>query len=664
MRQLILSLGLVVILCGCGEQSSTAKTSAESLPTASAQVHPESGDDKIEQLKIKADGGDAKAIFQLSNRYRNGRGVVKNTALADSLLQKAADLNYPAALYRLAGQSEFFISFNSHLIDGKTGAEKLKNAEKYYSEAVRLYSKANDLGYSKAQEELAFTLLAGLDDVARANGVALAKVPTQFRGSIIRALPLFEQAAANERPRAMVAIYRIYNEKKWGWQNLTIAAASMARLRTVSDAKAIAEIGDHLYHGLLADKRGNDPVALDDFKPEREWVSESQPFIFRAAEAGVKDAQVLLSRIHLGGFNGYKDPKEAAKWLEKASIAGDIWAQVTLARLYMAGTGVFQDYSAAVKLLEQAATSKEYDRKVWEAQYLLGLLNENGLGVRKNLVKAHAWYNISATNQFDEAEARRKALTSQLSADQLSEAQELAKNWKPGSNSLAGTPLERSGATASSGLPLTKSGTGTLFLVSPTGMAITNQHVVNGCGELRVEGRNGLAKLVTEDKVNDLALVQIPGEAQGSAPITADPAKLRQGEDIVVFGFPLNAVLSSSGNLTPGVVSALTGLGNNTNQIQITAPIQPGSSGSPVLNKKGEVVGVVAMKLSDSKMAKATGQIGQNVNFAVNGQTLRTFLDTHKVVYQSGAGFFSMDKNTADLADEARKWTLVLACWN
>jgi S1-C subfamily serine protease len=164
---------------------------------------------------------------------------------------------------------------------------------------------------------------------------------------------------------------------------------------------------------------------------------------------------------------------------------------------------------------------------------------------------------------------------------------------------------------------LSKNGTGTLFLVSATGLAITNRHVVFGCREVHIEGRDGQAKVVTEDLVNDLALVQIPGEVQSSAAITSDPGKLRQGEDIVVFGFPLNAVLSSGGNLTPGVVSALTGLGNNTNQIQITAPVQPGSSGSPVLNRKGEVVGVVSMKLSDSVMAKATGQVGQNVNFAV-----------------------------------------------
>jgi len=218
------------------------------------------------------------------------------------------------------------------------------------------------------------------------------------------------------------------------------------------------------------------------------------------------------------------------------------------------------------------------------------------------------------------------------------------------------------GTESASGTPK-KSHAGTAFVVSRDGHAVTNFHVVDGCTELRAEGREGPIKRVTDDTINDLALVKIPGEMPSSATIVADPAKLRQGEDIVVFGFPLNAVLSSGGNLTPGVVSALTGLGNNTNQIQITAPIQPGSSGSPVINKKGEVVGVVSMKLSDSKMARATGQIGQNVNFAIGGQTLKAFLNTHKIDFRSGRGFLSFDKSTADLADEARKWTLVLECW-
>ena len=67
-----------------------------------------------------------------------------------------------------------------------------------------------------------------------------------------------------------------------------------------------------------------------------------------------------------------------------------------------------------------------------------------------------------------------------------------------------------------------------------------------------------------------MALIQLQGAVSDIAKITSEPSKLRQGEDIIVFGFPLNSVLSSGGNLTPGVVSASTGLENNTNQIQIT----------------------------------------------------------------------------------------------
>ncbi len=655
-------LSMAASLVGCGERSSTETLSAESA-SISSPAKPLSDESKLEQLKSMAEKGDANAMYRLSRRYEDGNGVERNTALARSLLRKAADLDHPEAVYQLAEESGMVFAIPEFPLKGETVDEKITYAKAQYLEVIGLYTRASDLGVAKAHADLGYMLLTGLDGIARVNRIPLSKVPAEFRGSVSRALPWYEKAAVAGQGRAMVAMYRIYKEKKWGQQNAETAAVWMSKLNTVSDAGAVGEIGSFLYYGIWADKRTGVLEGDEDFKPEREWVNESKPFLERAAEASVINAQVLLSRIYLGGFNGYKNPSEATKWLQKASSAGDVWAQVTLGRLYMAGTGVFQDYSAAVKLFEQAAGSKEFNRTVWEAQYLLGVLNENGLGIRKDPVKAHAWYNIAVTNQYDEATAARKALTSKLTSDQLAEAQELAKNWKPGSNTLAGAPLERSTTGSSSGPRSSKSGTGTLFFVSSTGMAITNHHAVGGCGELRIEGRDGIAKLVTEDKVNDLALVQVPGEVKGSAPINANPGKLRQGEDIVVFGFPLNAVLSSGGNLTPGVVSALTGLGNNTNQIQITAPIQPGSSGSPVLNKKGEVIGVVAMKLSDSKLAKATGQVGQNVNFAVNGQTLKTFLDTNKVNYTSGAGFFAREKSMADLADEAKKWTAVIECW-
>lgn len=450
----------------------------------------------------------------------------------------------------------------------------------------------------------------------------------------------------------------------------------MEKLNEISDAKKIEEIGGLLLEGTYTKKLKNPFDKFDRYESPNEKIA--LPFIERAAMAGQTTSQVRLAKLFLSDSNGFKPfVSSAAKWLEKASIAGDNWARVELGKLYVKGEGVIQDFSAAVELFEQAATSQAQKVKLdgsnvevdvqslvtFEAQYLMGIANERGLGVQKDLVKAHAWYNIAATNGFEKAVPARSALTRQLTADQLAEAQALAKNWKPGSSSsLTGMPVEKSGAIAAAGGPVVKVGTGTLFVVSKAGHAVTNQHVAGGCRELRVQGRDGLATLLNEDKINDLALLQIQGAVTSTATITAEPGKLRQGDEIAAFGFPLKSVLSSGGNLTPGVVSALTGIGNNINQIQITAPIQPGSSGSPVLNKKGEVIGVVSMKLNDAKMVEATGQIGQNINFAVSGQTLKTFLDTHKVTYNTG-GYFLRDRSMADLADEARKWTYVVECW-
>ena len=69
------------------------------------------------------------------------------------------------------------------------------------------------------------------------------------------------------------------------------------------------------------------------------------------------------------------------------------------------------------------------------------------------------------------------------------------------------------------------------------------------------------------------------------------------------------------------------------------------------------------MKLHDGYAAKITGQIPQNVNFAINGQITRTFLDTHKVPYKTSSGWFSREKSNADIAEEARKWTVIVECW-
>ena len=110
-----------------------------------------------------------------------------------------------------------------------------------------------------------------------------------------------------------------------------------------------------------------------------------------------------------------------------------------------------------------------------------------------------------------------------------------------------------------------------------------------------------------------------------------DSDDIKQGEEIFVFGFPLDGYLPSAGNITPGIISALAGPGNNSSLVQMTAPVQPGNSGGPLLNKKGKVVGVVVGKANAIKIAKVTGDIPQNINFAIAPRTVKSFLDGNRV---------------------------------
>ena len=100
-------------------------------------------------------------------------------------------------------------------------------------------------------------------------------------------------------------------------------------------------------------------------------------------------------------------------------------------------------------------------------------------------------------------------------------------------------------------------------------------------------------------------------------------------------GFPLHGLLTSGINVTKGIVSALAGPGDDRRIFQITAPVQPGNSGGPVLDASGNVVGVVVARLDAIKLARRTGRLPQNVNFAISEGTVRAFLDAHDVPYET-----------------------------
>jgi S1-C subfamily serine protease len=236
-----------------------------------------------------------------------------------------------------------------------------------------------------------------------------------------------------------------------------------------------------------------------------------------------------------------------------------------------------------------------------------------------------------------------------------------------GDFSAAAKPVVAAGPAPSGSSPskpektIGKSGTG--FVVSANGHVVTNYHVIDGCvGDIHgtLSGEQPIAlRLVSGDETNDLALLQGAGSSSKDVASIRDKA-IHPGDAVVAIGYPFHGLLTSDFTVTTGIVSSLSGVLNDTRYLQISAAVQPGNSGGPLLDSDGNVVGMVAAKLNALKFAKATGNIPENINFAIKTGMLRDFLDNSVVSYQTSAA--KSDLKTADIAHNARAYTLLISC--
>jgi S1-C subfamily serine protease len=203
---------------------------------------------------------------------------------------------------------------------------------------------------------------------------------------------------------------------------------------------------------------------------------------------------------------------------------------------------------------------------------------------------------------------------------------------------------------------------GTGFVISSHGHIVTNNHVIGECvGDVHgnLVGQSAATlRIVATDETNDLALLQATGNFKDVATIRATP--VHSGDPVIAIGLPFHGLLTSDFTVTTGIISSLAGVLNDTRFLQISAPVQPGNSGGPLLDTRGTIVGVVAEKLNALKVAKATGQIPENINFAIKTGALRDFLDNSVVLYQTSEPASEM--KTAEIASAARAYTMLITC--
>lgn len=161
--------------------------------------------------------------------------------------------------------------------------------------------------------------------------------------------------------------------------------------------------------------------------------------------------------------------------------------------------------------------------------------------------------------------------------------------------------------------------TGSGFIIEPNGIIATNYHVISSLlkdqdARIAIKMENGeftkAERLISFDESNDVALIKVEGKGLPSLPLAQD-YKPKQGEDIVVIGSPFGLETTVS----DGIISSIRG---EDEFLQITAPISPGSSGSPVFNLNGDVIGIATLLI----------QGGQNLNFAIPAKYIKTLMAT------------------------------------
>ena len=179
----------------------------------------------------------------------------------------------------------------------------------------------------------------------------------------------------------------------------------------------------------------------------------------------------------------------------------------------------------------------------------------------------------------------------------------------------------------SSDTDVASSGSG--FFINNKGYFVTNNHVVKGCKQSKITFKEEEvdAELIATDETLDLALLRAKVKPKDYLDISDDPPEKMQR--IFVAGYPFGKGLSDDLKFTQGIISAVKGYADNSNQIQLDAAINPGNSGGPIVNEDGDLVAVAVSGLDKSK--------SEGIGFGIKASSVKNFLEVNNVKYSSSS---------------------------
>ena len=399
---------------------------------AEGEIVPQDFEEAVKWYRMAAEQDFDQAQFNMGLMYLNGHGVEQNGAEAVGWFRKSADQGNASA------QNSLGIVYYQG-----------QGVPQSYSNSAKWFRKAAEQGHPKAQSMLGVMYVEGL---------GIGRNPR-------KAIKLFREAAEQNFPEAQFNLARAHLTGVGTKPNAKKAAKFFQQAAQQNHVPAQTALG-RMYDAGIGIRKNH---------------GQAMQWLRRAADAGDASAQLTLGSIYERGESEPRNFESAVKWYSLAADQGNIYAQASLGVLLINGRGApreslrgarllrtgidrmieegvkapimlfihyasypgrsgIADDPALLKSVQQAARDGDE-----EAQYLLGQVYEDGLGVPKDPVQAYLWKSLSAAGGNSFAEGDPEKLAAEMTPEQIDQAERLVKEWRVVSS--------ESGARASSNAP-------------------------------------------------------------------------------------------------------------------------------------------------------------------------------------------------------------------
>ena len=339
-----------------------------------------------------------------------------------------------------------------------------------------------------------------------------------------------------------------------------------------------------------------------------------------------------IFKTHIKSDYSITYTKSLAKWYrtsdegkKKKNESERKWiADNTAASLNMTHEKFWEDYLRGLEKTEKIRQD-EFDLLTITGDLVIGQKINNDFEHLNITQKAKIYVNLKK---------KTYTLVRELNGKNIHEAQYLcnAQKTKSGEN--------------------TGGSSGTAFFINNRGYLLTNNHVVEGCSLSKITYKNNDydAKLIATDKTLDLALLKAELKPKTFFNFSKDETK--KLNTIYVAGYPLGKGLSDDLKISSGIVSSLKGFEDNSNEIQIDAPINSGNSGGPIINENGDLIAIAV-----SGMAKDQTE---GINFGIKSSAAERFLKSNDINFNKS--LYSRSKNKEQLRNILEEGTVYTYC--